>query len=108
MINQYFYESAERFLGYVGYFFGRDFNSSFYGLIVGIPLLIWFLISLALSGYALWTAAKRNEKWWFIIFIVIHTAGILEIIYLLFVAKVSFGRRVEKKHEDHNQEHVEN
>ena len=61
--------------------------------VLGFILAVWFVISLVLKGYALWTAAKRNEKWWFIALLVINTMGILELIYLLFIAKVSFGRK---------------
>ena len=50
-----------------------------------IPLVVW---SAFWTGLALWHAAKRDEKGWFIAFLFIHTAGILEIIYLLFVAKI--------------------
>lgn len=46
------------------------------------PLAAWSMIW---TGLALWYAAKRGEKWWFIAFLLIHTAGILEILYLLFV-----------------------
>lgn len=49
-----------------------------------IVLLVW---SLVWKGWALWRAAKRNEKYWFIAFLIINTAGILEIIYLFVVAK---------------------
>lgn len=57
------------------------------GLFVGFGALaaIIFLISIVLKGYALWNAAKRDEKWWFIILLVINTVGILELIYLYFV-----------------------
>jgi hypothetical protein len=55
-----------------------------FGLILGITILL----SLALKGYSLWFAAKRDEKWWFIILLIVNTLGILEIIYLLAVAKV--------------------
>ena len=52
-----------------------------------------FFIFLALwsavwTGLALWHAARRQEKWWFIFFIIVHTAGIAEILYLAFVAKI--------------------
>lgn len=47
--------------------------------------VIW---SLAIKGYALWHAAKRNEKWWFIAILIINTFGILELAYLIFFAKV--------------------
>jgi hypothetical protein len=43
-------------------------------------LVIWSIIWKAL---ALWRSARRNEKGWFIVFLIINTAGILEIIYLL-------------------------
>jgi hypothetical protein len=59
----------------------------------GIPfLLLW---SLLWGGLALWHAAKRDEKWWFIAFMFIHTAGILEIVYLVFVAKI-FGNQIQE------------
>lgn len=48
------------------------------------PLALW---SLVWTGLALWHAGKRGEKWWFILFLLVHTAGILEIIYLVFIAK---------------------
>ncbi len=53
-----------------------------------IPTMIW---SLAWKGLALWHAAKRNEKWWFIGMLVINTIGILEICYLLFVVRLFAG-----------------
>lgn len=49
-----------------------------------IPLALW---SAVWTGFALWYAARRDEKWWFIIFLFVHTAGILEIIYLFFIAR---------------------
>ena len=51
-------------------------------------VLAILLVVLALKGFALWNAARRSEKWWFIILLVVNTVGILEIIYLLAVAKV--------------------
>ena len=48
-----------------------------------IPLMLWSVIW---TGLALWYAARRGDKWWFLVFLVVHTAGILEIIYLVFVA----------------------
>lgn len=39
------------------------------------------------KGFALWRAAHRNEKWWFIIFLIVHTMGILEILYLFLFAR---------------------
>jgi ABC-type transport system involved in cytochrome c biogenesis permease subunit len=45
-----------------------------------IPISIW---SVVWSGLALWVAAKRKQKGWFIFFLIVHTGGIGEILYLL-------------------------
>lgn len=52
--------------------------------LVLVLLIIWIS---AWKGWALWKAARLSHKWWFIIILVANTAGILEIIYLYFVAK---------------------
>lgn len=49
-----------------------------------IPLAVW---SVVWTGLALWHAAQRKEKWWFILFLLVHTAGIIEILYLVFIAR---------------------
>jgi methionyl-tRNA synthetase len=65
---------------------------------VGFGLLaLWSLIW---TGLALWHAARRQEKGWFIFFLLVHTAGIVEFIYLLFIAKIfttSVARRSKRK-----------
>ena len=50
-----------------------------------VLILVW---SLFWKGFALWYAAKRGEQWWFIALLLINTLGILEIVYIFFVAKV--------------------
>ncbi len=50
-----------------------------------VPVAVW---SACATGFALWHAAKRNEIGWFIFFLFVHTAGILEILYLLFVVGI--------------------
>jgi methionyl-tRNA synthetase len=57
------------------------------GLIIGLILLV---IVIAIKGLALWHAAKRNERWWFIAMLVINTAGILELVYLIAFVKVKW------------------
>lgn len=48
------------------------------------PLLLLILAwSLVWKGLALWRAAQRREKVWFIVFLIINLLGIPEIIYLL-------------------------
>ena len=62
---------------------GVDAVSSF-----SLALILLIAWSLFWKGFALWHAAKRDEKWWFIAFLVINTAGILEIVYIFFIAKI--------------------
>lgn len=47
-------------------------------------LMAW---TLAWKGFALWKAGRLSHKIWFIVILVANTFGILEIVYLLFVAK---------------------
>lgn len=49
-----------------------------------IPLMIWAAIW---KGIALWKCGRNNQLAWFIVLLVLNTAGILEIIYLLFFQK---------------------
>lgn len=50
-----------------------------------LPFVVW---SIASTGSALWNAAKRDDKGWFVFFLFVHTAGIIEFIYLIFVAHI--------------------
>ncbi len=50
-----------------------------------IVLALW---SVVWTGLALWHAARRADKGWFVVFLLVHTGGILELIYLLGVAKI--------------------
>ncbi|HUD20039.1 MAG TPA: DUF5652 family protein [Patescibacteria group bacterium] len=60
------------------------------GWLWSIPGVFIFLAawSVVWTGLALWHAGRRCEKWWFIFFLLVHTAGIAEILYLVFVAKI--------------------
>lgn len=49
-----------------------------------LPILaIAALWTVVLKGFALWYAAKNEQRGWFIALLVINTLGILEIIYLI-------------------------
>jgi hypothetical protein len=52
--------------------------------LLGFIALAWALVW---KGFALWKAAQLQQKYWFGIILVANTFGILEIIYLFFVAK---------------------
>ena len=62
-----------------------------FGILGVLFALVLLVAVIVLKGYALWTAAKRNEKWWFIILLIVNTGGILELVYLYFVA----GKRLK-------------
>ena len=55
----------------------------------GLFLVLILLWSLAWKGWALWLAARRHEKIWFILLLLLNTAGIVEIIYIFLIAKRS-------------------
>jgi hypothetical protein len=53
-----------------------------------VPLLAFLaLAELILKGFALWRAARLNQSGWFIAILIINTAGILPLIYLLVTQK---------------------
>lgn len=52
----------------------------------------WILTLLSLwvipwKGYALWIAARKGAKWWFIAILVINTLALLEIAYIFYFSK---------------------
>jgi hypothetical protein len=53
-----------------------------------ILLVLW---SIFWAGLALWHSARRGQYWWLIIFLIVHTVGLLEIIYLFGVLKLKFS-----------------
>ena len=61
----------------------------FFALALAAPFIILALLwSLVWKGLALWHSARRGQYWWFVILLVVNTFGILEIIYLFFVANL--------------------
>lgn len=53
---------------------------------------LWILIILAIweitwKGFALWKAARRGQRNWFIALLIINTVGILPIVYLMYFSK---------------------
>ena len=64
-----------------------------YGPIL-LPLIVWGLFW---KGLALWHSGRRGQPWWFVILLIVNTAGILEIIYLLWVLKLKFSELFSNK-----------
>ncbi|MFA6519363.1 MAG: DUF5652 family protein [Candidatus Paceibacterota bacterium] len=63
-------------------------------------MMIIVLWTLVLKGFALWHAARGEQKWWFIALLVINTLGILEIVYLIW-----FRPGVSSSHHAHTPAH---
>lgn len=59
-----------------------------------ILLVIVAVWTVPWKGIALWRAAERREKAWFVALLLINTLAILEIIYIFVVAK---------KHAEHDE-----
>jgi len=55
-----------------------------------IPISLW---SLFWMGWALWKAAKADSKPWFIALLLIHTMGILDILYIFVFSKAKKGKK---------------
>ena len=66
---------------------------------VGAVLLgLMALWSLIWKGMALWRAAQRGEKRWFVALLLLNTAGILDILYIYVFSKdtqVKLGEKTE-------------
>ena len=56
---------------------------------LGLFFMVAIFWSLVWKAIALWYAARRGEKGWFIALMVLNTVGILEIVYIFAVAKRS-------------------
>ena len=62
-------------------FSGGYTNGMFFGG-MGAWFLLLIVWSLVWKGLALWKAAREGSKAWFIVLLVLNTAGILDILYL--------------------------
>lgn len=54
-----------------------------------LALLVWELVW---KGMALWQSAQAKDKNWFIALLVLNTAGILPIVYLLMHRRSNSGK----------------
>jgi hypothetical protein len=53
----------------------------------GFLLALFVIWSIAWKGLALWKAAREGSKVWFVVLLLVNTAGILEILYLYVFSK---------------------
>ena len=59
-----------------------EINQSFPTWVI-VLVLVLVVLEITLKGMALWRAARNQSKGWFIVLLLINTAGILPLIYLL-------------------------
>jgi len=64
----------------------------------------WAIIVLALwsivwKGLALWKAARRGEKYWFVALLVINLVGLLEMLYIFVITPWMDSRKTNKTDE---------
>ncbi|MCL6500985.1 MAG: DUF5652 family protein [Candidatus Pacearchaeota archaeon] len=59
-------------------------------------LLAW---TLPWKGIAMWKAARKGHKIWFIVFLLVNTIAILEILYIFWFSKIS-KKKQQKKSKD--------
>ncbi|HOI60195.1 MAG TPA: DUF5652 family protein [Candidatus Pacearchaeota archaeon] len=50
---------------------------------IKIIITILVFVELILKGFALWRAAKRGDKAWYIAVLVLNTLGLIPLIYLI-------------------------
>lgn len=58
--------------------------------LIGVWSIIW-------KGIALWKSAGYKDKVWFIIFLIINTVGILEILYIFVFSKREYKNEKPKE-----------
>jgi hypothetical protein len=64
-------------------------NYQVFALTPGVKLLFALLIiwSIVWKGIALWKAARNSHTVWYVVMLIVNTAGILEIIYIFGFSK---------------------
>ncbi len=70
---------------YKGFGFDHGFGmGDLFGWMLFSPIVVWTLVW---KGLALWKSARREDKVWFIVLLVLNTFGILEIFYIYLFSK---------------------
>lgn len=62
------------------------------GVSIWSLFFVLIIASIVLKAMAMWRAARREEKGWFVALLIFNTAGILPLLYLLI-----FGKETKKK-----------
>lgn len=62
-----------------------------------IALMIAQVWSMIWKGFAWWKAARKGQVFWFVIFFLVHTLGILEILYIFLFSDMKFENKTKKR-----------
>ena len=65
-----------------------------YGWLLVILIIIW---TLPWKIMALWRSAKRGEKLWFIVLLVVNSLAILDILYIYIFIRRSMMEKIKEK-----------
>ena len=65
---------------------------------LGIP--IYFIVVISIwsiiwKGIALWTSARKTQKIWFVVLLIVNTVGILEILYIFIFSKMGLKSKAK-------------
>jgi len=71
--------------------------------VINIPQNAWWFVpaaitDLVLKAFALWRAARNDHKYWFIALLIINSAGIFPLVYLVFFSKWEYIEKLKKKY----------
>ena len=65
-------------------------------VVATILMLIILAWSLVWKGLALWKSSRKKSIIWFIVFLVVNTVGILEILYIFVFSKMGLNKKSSK------------
>jgi len=77
-------------------YYGIGMRAPLWMVTLGPIILALVLWSIFWKGLALWHSAQKKQPWWFVAFLIINTAGLLEIAYLFFVIKLKLSELFKK------------
>ena len=69
------------------------FINTWVDALIILALSLW---TLPWKGVALWRAAKRGEKKWFVVLLIFNTLAILEILYIFVFSKQKENKEPQK------------
>jgi len=58
-----------------------------------LPLILAVIWTIPWKGVALWKSARRGQKIWFVLMLVLNTLAILEILYIFVFSKRDNGQQ---------------